>query len=308
MQRNGVGWEMNILITGATGFVGSRLLQMKNQLFDKRDRLILLTSKEIDGFDCILHKDYKYIKADFLRKDICQIDCVIYLGHFLQELHYEMSPTEGNISSINNIMHLIKNIPSTPKTFVYCSSMAVYGEHRNDFVDENSELHIENVYAASKYIIELYLREICIKNKINLHILRLSHIYGPGDKRRYTIPIWLQASSNYQSIMLYANPGQKRNCLYVDDCCRFIAKAAYLDEEADVINVVSEHNATMGEIAQLCKIISGNQRDILLEGDCSGNMGLGFLNCDRRKRYLGDERYNLEEGLTIEYDYFMERR
>lgn len=298
---------MNILITGATGFVGSRMLQMQTQLFDKSDRLILLTSKEIDGFDCILHKNYKYIKEDFLKKDICQIDCVIYLGHFLQELHPEISPTEGNISSINNIIHLIKNIPNSPKTFVYCSSMAVYGEHRNDFVDENSELHIENAYAASKYIIELYLREICKKNEINLHILRLSHIYGPGDKRRYTIPIWLQASKNNENIKLYVNSNQRRNCLYIDDCCRFISKAVYLNDEVDVINVISEHNATMGEIAELCKKVSRNQQDIWLGKKCTENMGLGFSNCDRRRQYLGDEKYTLEDGLAAEYNYFGER-
>lgn len=298
---------MNILITGATGFVGSRMLQIRNQLFDENDRLVLLTSREIDGCDCILHKNYGYTKDDFLRKGIYQIDCVIYLGHFLQELHPEMSAAEGNISSINNIIRLMESIPNTPQTFVYCSSMAVYGEHRNDFVDENSQLHIENVYAASKYMIELYLRDKCERNEIKLHILRLSHIYGPGDKRRYTIPIWLQASENNQNIKLYTNPGQIRNCLYVDDCCSFISKAAYLEEEADVINVVSEYNATMGGIAQLCKKVSKNQKDILMEENCTENMGLGFLNCDRRKRYLGDERYSLEEGLTIEYNYFMEQ-
>ena len=61
---------MNILITGATGFVGSRMIQMKSQLFGKSDRLILLTSREIEGFDCILHKNYKFQKDDFLRKGI----------------------------------------------------------------------------------------------------------------------------------------------------------------------------------------------------------------------------------------------
>lgn len=64
----------------------------------------------------------------------------------------------------------------------------------------------------------------------------------------------------------------------------------------------------MGEIAQLCKKVSGNQRDILIEKDCPENIGLGFLNCDRRKQYLGDERYSLEDGLTMEYNYFLERR
>ncbi len=298
---------MNILITGATGFVGSRMIQMKSQLFGKSDRLILLTSREIEGFDCILHKNYKFQKDDFLRKGICHIDCVICMGHFLQELHPEMNPAEGNISSIDNVIHMMGNIPNTPKTLVYCSSMAVYGEHRKDLVDENSHLQIQNVYAASKYIIESYLREKCEESKINLHILRLSHVYGPGDKRIYTIPIWLQASRNDQDIKLYVNPGQKRNCLYVDDCCRFISRAAYLDDEAEVINVASEHNATMGEIAQLCKKVSQNQKDILIEGNNPENIGLGFLNCDKRKRYLGDERYSLEDGLTMEYNYFLER-
>ena len=63
----------------------------------------------------------------------------------------------------------------------------------------------------------------------------------------------------------------------------------------------------MGEIAQLCKKVSQNQKDILIEGNNPENIGLGFLNCDKRKRYLGDERYSLEDGLTMEYNYFLER-
>ena len=298
---------MNILLTGATGFIGGRMLALSSACMSEEDNLILLTSREIAGFCCVVHKEYTFTAQDFLKKGITRIDKVIHIGHYVAEQanSQSMDMGIGNLSSINNTVHLIHNLPNIPDTFVYCSSMAVYGQQQSEPVDESSVLTPKNPYAASKIMGEMILDEWSEKYQVNLHILRLSHIYGPNDKRKYTIPIWLQAAERKEAIRVYTNPEMKRNCLYIDDCCRFLFRAAYLQEAVRTINVVSSYNATMYEIASLCKKISENPYDIEISTTDKAENGLAFKNSDLRELYLGKEKIQLEEGLRREYHYYV---
>ena len=298
---------MNILVTGATGFIGSRFIELAEQNLKEGDQLILLTSKKIKGHICILHQDYTFSTDDFMKAGIDRIDKIIHIGHFLREKHREILPVEGNMSTVRNTEYLLKHLPNVPKTFVYCSTMDVYGINRKELVDENSVLYAENPYAVSKIMIEMMLQEWADKYGVLLHILRLAHIYGPDDSRRYTIPVWLQAANLKQQIKLYTNPNMLRNCLYRDDCCNYMWKTIYLEEEVRIINLVSLKNYTMLEIAQRCKEISGNKDAILIKDEQENNrkdIGLGFKNNSLCEKYLGKEKYTLKEGLKKEWEYF----
>lgn len=147
-------------------------------------------------------------------------------------------------------------------------------------------------------------------NDVKLQILRLSHIYGPADRRRYTIPIWLQAAGRNEPIRLFVNPSMYRNCLYIDDCCRAILRAVTLETSAGVINTVSKHTATMLEIARLCKEVSHNPYEIEIRDPCSDlkkETGLRFKNNNKFRELLGGEAVSLYEGLEREFEYYRKK-
>lgn len=74
---------MNILLTGAGGFVGGRLARL---LKEKRDlHLILLTSKPIEGFQCVEHKGYSFKAKDLFVDGIDHYDIVIHGGGIYTE-------------------------------------------------------------------------------------------------------------------------------------------------------------------------------------------------------------------------------
>lgn len=300
---------MNILITGAGGFVGSRMRELSIGLLGDGDEMILFTSRKIENFRCVLHDNYQYNSSTFYTAGVDHVDAVIHMAHFLAECHEGERAAYGNLSSINNTLRLLESLPSVPRNFVYCSSMAVYGLNRLDDIDENSTcLGNGEVYGASKIIIERLLREWAAAKSVNLQILRLSHIYGPGDKRQYTIPIWLRAAARDEPIRLFTNPSMYRNCLYIDDCCRAILRAAYLQSDNGIINLVSSHNATMLEIAQLCREISGNSHEIeiKIDGiDLKKEVGLRFSNNEKYMRLLGHEEYDMRSGLEKEHEYYV---
>lgn len=299
---------MKILLTGGTGFIGSRLLQLSYKYLSPETEMILLTSRPVEGYRCIIHNQYTFSKEDFYDAGVTHIDTVIHLGHYVDKL-VDDKVEYGSIQSITNTIHLINNLPNTPETFIYSSSCAVYGENRSDVLSETSIAMPDSIYATSKLMIEMVLKKWAEDNGVNLNILRLGHIYGPNDNRNYSIPIWLQAVFNHKPIQLYANPQMKRNCLYIDDCCKFLLKAIYVHQGNRVFNIVSNYTASMLEIAEICKKVSKNPFEIsIAENYSEGELGMEIECSQDMHAFLGSEEYSLEEGLEKEFDYFKVRR
>lgn len=298
---------MNILITGATGFIGSRFIEMADAWLGKEDKLVLLSSKKIPDHICILHQNYAYDVDAFYKAGIDRIDKIIHVGHFIPERHSNIPPAKGNLSSIKNTEYLIEHLPNIPETFVYCSSMDVYGRDRKEEIDEESSLRADTPYAVSKIMTEMLLQEWARKYHVRLHILRLAHIYGPRDARIYSIPIWLRAVQKKEPIRLFANSDMYRNCVYIDDCCKALWAAANLEEDIEVINVVSKENYTMKELAGICREVSGNGYEIETVPcePCMGRQyGIYFKNNSRCSRYLTELECDIWEGLKREFAYY----
>lgn len=54
-----------ILLTGASGFLGSRLALMLKKHYRDEANIVLLTSKEVEGYKCIIHKNFAYGEKEF---------------------------------------------------------------------------------------------------------------------------------------------------------------------------------------------------------------------------------------------------
>ena len=298
---------MNILVTGATGFIGRRFIEMAELQACDRDKLILLSSKETEGYTCILHENYSYDVSVFQRAGIDRIDKIIHIGHFVYSNHPDAPPAKGNLSSIKNTEYLITHLPNLPEIFVYCSSVDVYGTNRREELDEESTLQGDTPYAVSKIMTEMLLHEWACENHVKLHILRLAHIYGPRDARNYSIPAWLNAVRKNNPIRLYANPNMYRSCVYIDDCCKALWAALNLTEDIEVINVVAKKNYTMYEIARMCAEISGSEYEIetvFTQSEKEKQCGLRFKNNENCSQYLADMEYDMREGLKREFAYY----
>lgn len=295
---------MNIFLTGASGFIGSRFIEMSNSLFDD-DRIIALTSQKIPGVVSIVHDEhYNYTRSDFL-KISGDVDVLLLMGHFLAERNGDKGIVRGNVDSINNTIKLLECLPQKPKCIVFCSTIDVYGDNRTDIINEKSIVSPHTPYALSKLLMENFLEEW---GEGNVRILRLSHIYGPGDSRNYSIPIWLQAEMSNEAIRIFKNPNQLRNCLYIDDCCRILAKVCKYSELDPVINVISRYSFSLKEIADMCAEISHNSHGVIIkEPSEEGVKGLDFGNYEKTlcKKYFGDEQTTFLEGLKEEYLYYL---
>lgn len=299
---------MYILITGASGFIGSHLLKCAEKKFHTNDvHLILLSSHEISGYTYLLHNNYTYNINDFKDKGIDKIDAVIHLGWFVSKAHSDEQIGTNNTAALLNTKHLLENLPSIPKHIVYCSSVDVYGDGSNDIYDitEESDLAPKSAYSSAKLLGEMLVKEWALKNGVVPHILRLGHIYGPGDKRRYFLTVFIKNVADREKIVLSADPGMFRNLLYVDDCCNFILNSLSLSNDVGPINLVSKNNFTMLEIVKTIISVGGSKTryEISKQSINTTRKGISFKNSNKCREYLGEEKVSLKVGILNEYRY-----
>jgi nucleoside-diphosphate-sugar epimerase len=85
---------------------------------------------------------------------------------------------------------------------IFTSSREAYGEVEQLPVAEDRPLNPKNAYGASKVAGEAYCRAFANGYGLDINVLRLANVYGPGDRDR-VIPIWLERARSGQDLELY---------------------------------------------------------------------------------------------------------
>jgi len=214
-----------VLITGASGFIGSRL----------RDELLASGSDVVairrPGSPAA--KVGRSVEADYANvADLERImsaerpDYVLHVAGVTKGASYEDFQL-GNVMPTRNLVAALRREHPDTKRFVLVSSLTSYGPsatsapHR----EENPPRPIEH-YGASKLEAERVVEEESAG--VPWTIVRPSGVYGPGDVDHFTL---------FRSAMLgwnlfYGNRQHYMSCIYVDDCVRGILEAARHEQTA----------------------------------------------------------------------------
>jgi nucleoside-diphosphate-sugar epimerase len=176
---------MNVLITGANGFIGSKLmkyLSAKKQyrvtgLVRESSNLFRLQGKSFDLLHGSLERPLETIAGGF--------DTVIHTAGLVRDWgHYDDFYRVNVEGSLNMIRASIK---TGVRRFIHLSSTAVYGfGGKRDTAEIEKKKPFRNFYCITKSIAEDRLLEHV--DKIELLILRPSNVFGPFDTTT-TLPL-----------------------------------------------------------------------------------------------------------------------
>ena len=177
---------MNILITGATGFIGSRLalkclekqyfvraFGQENTSAEKQNRKII----EQNGAEVVLGS---VTDCEHIKKVCSGIDWIFHLAAAQHEVNVpDRYFREINVIGTNNLLD--GSVEAGVKRFVHGSSIGVYGESLDGNIDESSPLKPNNIYGITKLEAERVVQSYM--EKLPSVIIRISETYGPGDRR-----------------------------------------------------------------------------------------------------------------------------
>ena len=232
---------MNILVTGAAGFIGFHTclsLQTKHKVYGldnlndyydvnlKKSRLKILKK----------NKDFEFLKTDIQNKNLhnkfkrIKLDIIINLAAQAGVRHSLKDPfsyIDSNILGQINLLEFAKKIKI--KKFIYASSSSVYGgNEKMPFSVKHRVDKPISLYAASKKSTELLAECYSHLFKIKCIGLRFFTVYGPWGRPDMATFIFTKKILENKKINIFNYGNMKRDFTYIDDIVKGINGAVNL--------------------------------------------------------------------------------
>ena len=162
----------SILVTGATGFIGSRLVE---ELINKGYNVTSLIRKGKKGNpkSKIIYGDVTDEKINFNDN---QFDCVFHLAS-----HTPLEKNKKVLEKVNleGTKKLFNEIKTITKAIIYISGLGVYGETGEIIVNENQKYNPNTNFVKIRLDAEKFLKENTSENKIDFAVVHFGDVYGP---------------------------------------------------------------------------------------------------------------------------------
>lgn len=290
-----------ILITGTSGFIGSILLDQLIAKFGATN-VLALTSTPIDKCNYLLHNDYVFESDFFIKSGYLDIDTIIHAGAFTPKNGNQANEIYKCTSNIINTETLIKANNPNLKRFIFLSTLDVYGIC--DVMTEESPVIPITLYGQSKLYCEKMIVSWSEQKKILTQILRIGHVYGPGEEKyQKAIPVMINKILNNEAIQIFGSGEDIRSFIYIEDVINAIIKSIELEVFNGPINIVGANQISIKDLAKiLIKNAESNTNIEFIETQNVIQRDFIFDN-SKMKKYLLNQEIDLVSGLKLEYNY-----
>lgn len=248
--------EKNVLITGATGFVGSNLAK----------RLVELGA-EVTGItrgekrDVSADKAINLVKGNILNYSLLErvlaeyeIDVCFHLAAqsiVRRGLKSSKNTFATNVIGTTNMLEACRHVGA--EAFLYTSTDKVYGEPDKLPTPEDAQLKASGIYESSKAAADQIARAYASTFDLPVIVSRACNIYGPSDLNPRIIPNSIRACLRNKPPVIYEGIESVREYIYVDDCVD-----AY-------IHLVENVEKTRGDVFNVGSGVVKNQAEVVEE-------------------------------------------
>ncbi|MFJ4483007.1 dTDP-glucose 4,6-dehydratase [Streptomyces longwoodensis] len=249
---------MNLLVTGAAGFIGSayvrRLLAEGTAYVTVLDKLTYagrLTNLPVD-----------HPRLTFVRGDICDAALVDRLVadadqvvHFAAESHVDRSIDGAADFVRTNVLGTQTLLDAAVRhgvgPFVHVSTDEVYGSIETGAWPEDHPLRPSSPYSASKASSDLLALAHHRTHGLDVRVTRCSNNYGPRQYPEKVVPLFVTRLLDGENVPLYGDGRNVRDWLHVDDHCQGVDLARTRGRPGEVYNIGGGTELTNKELTGL---------------------------------------------------------
>lgn len=232
-----------VLVTGSTGFIGTRLLHF---LSVEGTKVRALLRPESDGSSLPCGVDV--VRAGFENREalgrvVQGVDRIVHLAG-VTKARDDDAFDAGNVMPVRNLLFAVSRHNPGLKRFLLVSSLAAAGPAREGMfgVLESDEPRPVSAYGRSK----LRAEQLCMREcgAVPFTIVRPPVVYGPGD--RDVLQVFRMFT---KGVLVSVGKDRKQRCsiIFVDDLVRGIMAAARSDRAAAQIYYLSSPDSCSWE-------------------------------------------------------------
>ena len=266
---------MNILISGATSMIGSKLsnhLSSKNKVFclvrkQSKNIFRLVKNANIIFVDC---EADNFDKIDKLIDDRIDVAVNFYWEGIRGNDRNNKLLQEKSFN--NSIKFLNSSVRLGAKNIIGVGSQAEYGPH--DFYNEDVICKPVCEYGNFKNSTREYYQKFCKENNINFKWARIFSAYGEFDFEGSLVMTSIKKFKENSTITLKSG-SQIRNYTYDEDLVRAFTCLIYDNEKSGVYNITRIDNKRLVEyLFILKKILHSSSKIISLNSDKDNEMSI----------------------------------
>ena len=210
---------MKILITGGSGYIGTKLIP---RLIKNNHHVINLDTQWF-GHYLKNHprlKNYKMIYSDIAKLKEKNIDLAIHLASVANDPMAEIDKNLSWETSALNTMKLLEHLKKIKtKRFIYASSGSVYGIKNEKKVGENLELDPISLYNKVKMVTERVI--LSYQKNFDIFIVRPATVCGFSSRMRLDVAVNALTFSALKDKVINVHGGQQiRPNIHIDDMCK----------------------------------------------------------------------------------------
>ncbi|MBP3239555.1 MAG: NAD-dependent epimerase/dehydratase family protein [Butyrivibrio sp.] len=327
VSKNTLPWDKmqdkSILISGATGLVGSFLID------------VLMTKNTKDGLNCKIYalsrnaeraaqrfikwKDDSHlifipydINQPFKNDDIETVDFVLHMASNTHPMQYSTDPIGTITTNIIGLQHMLEfAVDHHTARFAFTSSNEIYGENRGDveLFDENYCGYINSNtmragYPESKRCGEALCQAYKAQKGLDVVIPRLTRSYGPTMLMSDTKAIsqFIRKGVEGEDIVLKSAGKQYYSYTYVADAVSGLLYVLLKGESGEAYNIADkESDIMLKDLATIIAEIAGKKVVFeipdAIEAAGYSTATKARLDGNKLKKLGWKPRYNIKNGM-----------
>lgn len=262
---------MKVLITGATGYIGSALVEY---LDSETDHNIIAHCRKLPQYFDSWRNRFAVVETDIRDKERLlevldpDIDAIVHLAAF-NDVDTGQSPREAlevNGYGTRTILEIAEELGS--RNVIYFSTLKVYGSNLEGTYSVSSPLDCEDDYAVTHAVAERYCQMYSSAHGLTTNVVRPSNVFGAPvhsqiDRWSLVPATFCKSAVEEGEIRLRSSGRQSRDFVSLDYLCEAIDRLLGSSGSGhNIYNITSENTIKIWKVA---KIVEQAATDVLQE-------------------------------------------
>jgi len=314
---------VNILVTGAAGFIGSNLT---DRLLERNEKVVAIDDfndfydpkiKEENLKSAVKNPNFKLYRGDIRDKTLINkifkensIDVVCHIAAragVRPSLQDPILYEEVNCLGTLNLLEAVKKHPV--KNFVFASSSSVYGiNSKVPFSEEDPISQPISPYASTKRASELMAFTYSHLYKVPVTNLRFFTVYGERGRPEMAVANFTRLIYEGKEIVVNGDGTAKRDFTYIGDILQGVLASIYKPFTYEIINLGESRIVEVNYLISLIEKNLGKKAKIKYLPPAPGDVPITYADISRAKKLLGYEpKVQIEEGIERYVKWFIYR-